>query len=159
MEIKLMRRILLIVILSVVIPSSDFGQTNATADARAEQDIKKLADEYRANMLNRNVDALARLYAEDMIITGNNGQARSKASYIEALKANSNKIKYDSWEIENMVIHIYGNTAVSNQIVVAKGRDKNGEFNTQSRSTATYVKLQDRWQIVAVHISTVKPQP
>ncbi|NOT64064.1 MAG: nuclear transport factor 2 family protein [Acidobacteria bacterium] len=127
------------------------------AQSKAEQEIKQRAVDYEKAMLNRDADALAAMMADDMFISDGNGNLIPKSRFIENVKANPNQGKYDDYHFEEMVIHVYGDTAVLNLIIVSKGSSKNGAFNTRTRSTSMVVKKQGRWQIVAFHNSVSKP--
>ena len=127
------------------------------AQSKAEQEIRQNAAAYEKAMFNRDADALSAMMADDMFISDGNGNLIPKARFIENVKANPNQGKYDDYRFEDMVIHVYGDTAVLNLIIVSKGRSKNGEFNTRTRSTSMVVKKQGRWQIVAFHNSVSKP--
>ncbi len=134
------------------------AKAKSGADAKAEQELKQKAAEYEKAMRQRDAAALAPLLAEELIVTEGNGTVYGKARLLESLKANANQSQYDDYHFEEMTTNVYGNTAVTNLVVVMKGRSKNGEFNGRMRSTAMAVKQKGQWQIVAFHNSTPKQQ-
>ena len=132
------------------------AKAKSGADTKAEQEIKQRAAEYEKAMLNRDADALSRMLADELLISDGNGAVFGKARFLEGTKANTNQVKYDDYHFEEMVINVYGNTAVLNLITVSKGRHKNGEFSGRARTTAMVVKQKGQWQVVAFHNSTIK---
>ncbi len=132
------------------------AKAKSGADAKAEQEIKQRAAEYEKAMLNRDADALSRMLAEELLISDGNGAVYGKAPFLEATKAIPNQVKYDDYHFEEMVMNVYGNTALLNLITVSKGRHKNGEFSGRARTTAMVVKQKGQCQVVAFHNSTIK---
>lgn len=132
------------------------AKAKSGADAKAEQEIKQRSAEYGKAMLNLDADALSRMLADEVFISESNGAVSNKADFLARLRANPNQGKYDDYHFEDMVINVYGNTAVLNLVIVSKGRSKNGEFSGRARSTAMVVKQKGQWQVVAFHNSTIK---
>ena len=132
------------------------AKAKSGADAKAEQEIKQRAAEYEKAMLNRDADALSRMLADELIISDGNGAVFGKARFLEGMRANPNQAKNDDYHFEDVMINVYGNAAVLNLVIVAKGRSKNGEFSGRTRSTSMVVKQKGQWQVVAFHNSTIK---
>jgi ketosteroid isomerase-like protein len=62
----------------------------------------------------------------------------------------------DVLQSENMVVHMYGNTAIVTGAYLEKGKDKGKPFERRGRFTDTWVNLSGEWRCVASHFS-VKP--
>jgi len=119
-----------------------------------EQEIMKLEREwYEAGGVRHDVAAVARLEADEIIITVPNGQTVTKAQDLEGTK--SSKDIYDANPIfEDMKVRVYGNTAVSTCHIKVTGSNDGKPFKHELRVTNVWVKKDRRWQVVAAHFST-----
>jgi ketosteroid isomerase-like protein len=154
-----MKQILLITLLAattIVASAQTVTKAKSGADAKAETEIKQMADAYAKAMKNLNVDALASMLTENTMVSDNNGALGDKAKYLAALRARVGQGQYDDYHFEDIVIHLYGNAAVINLIVVSKGSSKNGPFNSRSRGTGTFVKQKGQWLVASIHTSSIK---
>ena len=91
--------------------------------------------------------ALDRIYADDYTFVGDNGMIMTKPERMAAFK--SGELKYESISIEVVSLRLFGNTAVAVTRITSKFapglKFTDGKFIT----TATFVKIKGRWQLVA----------
>ncbi|NOT59127.1 MAG: nuclear transport factor 2 family protein [Acidobacteria bacterium] len=81
-----MKQILLIALLTAAtftVVAQTPTKAKSGADAKAEQEIRQLANEYAKAMKNLNADALASMLTEEMILSDGNGAVSDKAKMLE----------------------------------------------------------------------------
>src|SRR5262245_5764261 len=150
-----MKRILTIAILAMAIPSLSLAQTSgkkAAPSSKAEQEVVKVSGEIIEAFGHTDIAALDRLLADDYIVTQSFG-ITSKAQLMDAWK--SGRLKYTSASDKDRVIRVYGDTAVTTGILTLKGQNPNGDFTSNTRFTAVFVKQQGRWRLVASQLSEI----
>lgn len=130
--------------------------TKSGANAKAEQEVRQMLDEYAKATKNINADALASMLTDDLIISNSDGTLGSKAKFMAAVRANVNQNQFDDYHYENIVIHVYGNVAAVHLIIASKGSTKNGPFDSRQHGTGMIVKQKGKWQAAAIHTSTIK---
>jgi ketosteroid isomerase-like protein len=115
--------------------------------------IETLEEKLRQAMLHSDVLALDELIADDLIFTMHTGLMLTKQDDLEGHRSGSEKLtKVDT---DDLKVRHYGDCAV-----VTVKADLAGSFNGQGfsgiyRYTRVWVKRQNRWQIVAGHVSEV----
>lgn len=125
--------------------------------SKAERDVSATVKEWAATIVSRDMDALGKILADDIIITDFNGATRGKKEELQVL-APSPGVKTISVENEDVKIKIYGQTAVVTALTRMVFEIVGKETKTLLRYTAVFVKQGGRWQIVALQIARV-PQP
>jgi ketosteroid isomerase-like protein len=73
---------------------------------------------------------------------------------LEAIK--SGTIKYDAVKVDELKTRVFGDSAIVTGLVTAKTQVGGQTQSGIARNTATLVKGQGRWQIVASHASAVR---
>jgi ketosteroid isomerase-like protein len=120
-----------------------------------EQEIKALEEERNRAIVNGDFAALDRMTADDYTFITLRGELRTKSEIVKGFQSKS--FKYDSRQISDLKIRVYGNTAVvtgrSNQKGAENGKDYSGDY----RFTRVYVKQNDRWLTVALQATLIQP--
>jgi len=153
-----MKQILIIAILAMAMSSLALAQTSdkkAAPSSKAEQEVNKVSDEIIEAFGHTDIAALDRLLADDYIVTQSFG-ITSKAQLMDAWKSGS--LKYTSASDKDRAIRVYGDTAVTTGILTLKGQNPNGDFNSNTRFTAVFVKQQGRWRLAAAQLSDIPQQ-
>ncbi len=146
-----MKQLLLLVILAT---SATFAA--AQTPSKAEQELKQFLEKYAKAQFNLDADTMASMLSDDLILSDGNGNVSDKAKSLASIRANVRQGQYDDYHYEDVVIHVYGNAAAINLVIVSKGSTKNGPFNSRGRGTGMFVKQKGQWQAVAIHTSTIK---
>ena len=68
----------------------------------------------------------------------------------------SGQLRYDSIDVTEMVVRLYGNTAVVTARAEVRGRDLGEEFNGPYRYTRVWVKRNGRWQTVSYQATVTR---
>lgn len=144
------KRMLSAVALMLVLPSLILCQTNGkNADKKSsdEQAVRQTINDLAAALGKNDTAGLDRIYADDYTFVGDTGMIMTKTERIAAFK--SGDLKYESVSIEVVSIHLFGDTAVAVTRITSKFapgvKFSDGKFIT----TATFVKIKGRWQLVA----------
>ena len=127
---------------------------NAGSDA-AKQEILRIERERNEAILHGDAAALERMTSDDYTFITLWGGLRTKAETIQGFKSGS--FHYESREISDLNVRIYGNTAVvagrSNQKGYENGKDYSGDY----RFTRVYSKQGSRWTTVALQTTLIQP--
>ena len=131
--------------------SAAVAKPDATADV--QQILKDRGREYREALTKRDLAALDKIWAEGYTFTNGRGEFLTKKDRMENMKRGATQ--FDSISRENEEIRVFGNTAVitgrSVMKVIYGGRESSGPYRTIN----VWVKMQERWQIVANQITPI----
>ena len=128
------------------------GATNSQPSAEVEQEIRKLDEEWHQAHIRRDAEALRKLIpAEATFASG--GALLTGEEYVKDFE--ENETRFESVEVGAFRARVFGDAAVTTAVDTIKGRSKEGAFDEQFRRTATYVRRDGRWQLVALHVSRV----
>ena len=151
-----MKQTLLLFFLLIVAASVIAGQTLNPKPSSTDQDkevLLKLTDEITTAKMKRDVGALDRLLADDYIFTNPAGLFADKAEYLEGAKADT--AVYETVNNYDKVVKVYGDAAVVAGSTTVKGRYDGHEIGGQFRFTNMFVKRQERWQCIAIHLTRI----
>ena len=98
------------------------------------------------------IAALDSLLADDFIITQSSGLT-GKVQLMDAWK--SGRVKYTSASDLERSVRVYGDAAVTTDILTLKGKNSSGDFTILARYTSVWVKQQGRWRIVAARSTNI----
>ncbi len=153
------KRILLAVAMMLVLPALILCQTNdknANKKGGDEQAVRQTLNDLAAALRNNDSAGLGRIYDDGYTFVGDTGGLTTKAQRLAAFK--SGDIKFESAVFDDVNVRMYGKTAVATFRVTSKlktnGKDAGGQFNT----TATFVKMNGRWQEVAAQSTPIVGQ-
>jgi ketosteroid isomerase-like protein len=124
-----------------------------TESVSAEQELIKLENEANDAWVKRDVEAYARLLADDYLATGPDGNMMTKAQDLASLKSDENITT--SMIADDFRVRVYGDAAVVTFRSTYKSQFKGKESTGQERFTDTWVKRGGRWQCVATHYSRI----
>lgn len=152
-----MRQLLFCIALTILLIAGSFAQAGKmrnVQDSKLEQSLIKLKHDIGQAYVQRDLPALERLYADDYLVTDDNGATTNKTQEIERLK--SGNAVYESTSYEDVKVRVYDNVAIVAGRGTVKGHGKNGAFHKQYFSTNVFVNQNGKWRAVAAHISGVK---
>lgn len=126
----------------------------ADKESGGEQAVAALEQKWVDASKASDPDMLAPLLAFNYIKTGSDGKVIGKQETLARTKA----AKWQSSQISDVKVTLYGKTAIATGLWEGKGTDDNGNTaETHERWTDTWVKMFDgKWQCVASHSSAVK---
>jgi len=118
-----------------------------------EQTIAALEQQWVSASKASNSDGIASLLAFNFVNTDSNGKMIGKAETLEHVKA----AKWETNQISDVKVVVYGKTAIATGEWTGKGTDENGKpVDTHERWTDTWMKISGKWQCIASHSSTIK---
>lgn len=120
-----------------------------------ETEIEILEDKLRQAMLSSDVLMLDQLIADDLAFTAPNGLVFTKQMDLEAHR--SGMTKFTRIEIDDRQVHDYGACVVVMVKAELAGTVNDQPFSGTHCYTRVWMKRQERWQIVAGHVSPVTP--
>ena len=133
------------------------GQTSVkpskTSSSGVEDKIKKLEQDW-ADATIKGPAAVDQFEADDIITTDPSGRVTDKTQDKKDLS--SGDLKFQSMELSDLKVHVYGNVAVATGANKLKGTYKGQDISGTYRFTDTWVKRNGKWQVVASQDSKVQ---
>jgi ketosteroid isomerase-like protein len=139
-----MKRILLLTIAVIALSCLLVAQAK---NSNVADEIKKLEQQRNEAILKGDTATLDKLTSDDYTNTTAQGKIEKKPDIMDGFK--SGKIKFDSRELSDLDVRVYGNTAVITGQVNQKSTNNGADTSGQNRFTRVYVKQNGRWVSVA----------
>jgi len=127
----------------------------AKGGGNVEEQIKALQAHLMQAQLEGDTSFFEKHYADDATIIHGIGKLVTKTQEIENLK--SGALKYDSYDVRDQRIRVYGDTAVVNLEASAKGISFGKPFSGDFLVAWVWVKQQGGWKVVLKQITRVAP--
>jgi ketosteroid isomerase-like protein len=105
-----------------------------------------LEDQWAAALVRRDGATFERLLASGFVYTEND-QLSTRDAVLRDIVSGADTA--EAAHNEGMVVHPFGTTAVVTGWLIVRGHAPNGPFDRHYRFTDTWVRRNDRWQIVA----------
>jgi hypothetical protein len=138
---------LAILALGVICSVSAQEASKHDSDAEIQKQILAVDKERYEAMEKRDMAAMDRLHADELVFINTKGRLLNKAEYLEEVR--SGNLKFLSVETDDYHFCVYGDT------VIMSGRAKSvveyhGVVNKRPRRfTSVFIKLQGQWRLVA----------
>jgi ketosteroid isomerase-like protein len=114
--------------------------------------IEVLEERIRQAMLTSDISALDELIADDLVWTMHTGQVCSKQDDLEAHR--SGLFRFTKVDFSDRQIHPYSDNCVVVTLKAELAGSLSGQaFSETYRFTRVWLQRQNRWQIVAGHVS------
>jgi ketosteroid isomerase-like protein len=117
------------------------------ADQVIIREIVDMERQSKEATLHRDADFTQRTLADDYVAITPLGQVTTKQDAISARK--SGQLRYESLSVTDMVVRLYGDTAVVTARADVKGRQLGEDFSGPYRYTRVWVRRNGRWQTVS----------
>jgi len=151
-----MKRILVLAALAIAASSIALGQTTADKSApvgKLEQELIKLENDRAQAAVRADTAFLEEHTADDYTFITPRGVLTTKAQMLAAFKSGETKLQ--SYDLDDLKVRIYGDTAVVNGRSTQKGQAQGQDATGQYRFTRVYVKQSGRWQSVALQSTRI----
>jgi ketosteroid isomerase-like protein len=122
----------------------------STFDSGEQEIIRQIVDmerQAKEASLRRDADFSLRTLAEDYVAITPLGQVTTKQETISARR--SGQLRYESMNVTDMVVRLYGDTAVVTARADVKGHQLGEDFSGPYRYTRVWVRRNGRWQTVS----------
>ncbi len=123
------------------------------AGSNVEQQIKSLDEQSRDAAMKGDVTFLEKHLADDYVGIGSSGSTVDKNQAIQNRK--NGVTKFESIDIRDQKIRVYGNTAVVESDANAKGNMNGQPFSGEYRTTTVWVKRGNDWKEVNFQVTPV----
>jgi ketosteroid isomerase-like protein len=119
--------------------------------------VRRLNKEFEQTEVRGDVEALGRIFDDDLVWTSPRGQVADKQ---KALEIASGVVEYDLYESEEMDVRLYGDeeeVAVVVGKVHREGRagEEGQDIGGRSRYTRVWARRPEGWRLVAVQMTFV----
>jgi len=119
-------------------------------DSPEQATIREIVDmerQAREASIRRDADFSQRTLAEDYVDITPLGQVRTKQDTVAARK--SGQLRYETIDVSDMVVRIYGDTAVVTARADVKGHQLGEDFSGPYRYTRIWVRRTGHWLAVS----------
>jgi ketosteroid isomerase-like protein len=118
-----------------------------TGDQSTIREIVDMERQAREASLRRDPEFPQRTLAEDYVAITPLGQVTTKRDTLSARR--SGQLRYDTIDVSDMVVRVYGDTAVVTARADVKGRQLGEDFSGPYRYTRVWVRRTGHWQAVS----------
>jgi ketosteroid isomerase-like protein len=150
-------RLLVLLLLSGVLSTQTLhpsAKQSSVGDPATIRQILELEKESKDASLRRDAGFAEHTLAEDYVGIGPLGDVVSKQDTITARRAA--QLHYDSIDYSEMVVRVYGNTAVVTARADVKGKDLGEDFSGPYRFTRVWVRHNGLWQTVSYQATVTR---
>jgi ketosteroid isomerase-like protein len=123
-----------------------------------EKEIVKLEEELTQTEMRLDVEALSRIYADDIMVTAPIGICVDKPAVMTEVRQAASKAKIEKYDKDDLKVRAYGDTAVTSYRITAKAKFEETEINRQFCITNVWMRRDGNWQIVARHTANLDPE-
>lgn len=113
--------------------------------------VARVAHDWDGAMVTNDPDAIGRYMADDWIIVGSDGRSMDKPTFLGLLR--SGKLTHDEMSSEDLMVRVYGDTAVVITKGVSGGLYSGHRFREIERTSNVFVRQQGEWRCVLTHLS------
>jgi ketosteroid isomerase-like protein len=146
-----------IALLTVALCGSAQSQENQKTAPQAKQ-LTSLLNEFLDAAGRSDRAVFDRFFADDVVYTRSAGVTVDKAEILKNVDHRDSTGGKNKFSADDVTIHDYGTTAIVNFRLVAQS-EKEGKTDTAHyRNTATFLKRDNGWQVIAWQ-STKVPEP
>src|SRR5262245_54188702 len=126
----------------------------STAATSAEDEIKSLEETRNQAILHGDVAVLDRMTSDDYTFITLRGEVRTKSDILTGFA--SGTFHYESREISDLRVRIYGDAAVVTGRSVQKGMENGKDYSGDYRFTRVYVRQKGQWLTVALQTTPIR---
>ncbi|HZQ22306.1 MAG TPA: nuclear transport factor 2 family protein [Terriglobales bacterium] len=119
-----------------------------------QNQIEKLEQDWAQATMKKGAAAVDEYEADDIMTTDPGGRVTDKEQDKKDLS--SGDLKFESMELTDLKVHVYGNTAVATGANTLKGTYKGQDIGGTYRFTDTWVKRDGKWRVVSSQATKVQ---
>lgn len=145
-----------VLLLAAVAVSPAFARQHGAVRSRTaidmgdQETIREIVDmerQAKEASLRRDPDFPQRTLADDYVAITPLGQVTTKKEALSARR--SGQLRYDTIDVSDMVVRLYGDTAIVTARADVKGHQLGEDFSGPYRYTRVWVRRAGRWQAVS----------
>jgi len=130
----------------------------SSVDQAEVQQVTKLLKDFLAAVPQSSKQIFDNFFADDVIYTRAAGVTVNKAEIIRNIDVRAANEPKATYEADDITVHPYGNMMVVNFRLVQHNEKDGKQETTYFRNTGTFLKRNDKWQVVAWQATKV-PEP
>jgi ketosteroid isomerase-like protein len=161
-----MKRFILILTAGIAAAMVGSAHIEGRQDVGAEREVRELEAQLSRAVVKGDRGIFDRVLASDFTHTSHSGKFKTRAEWMAEDKVDSRqgkpqagKTTYEAFDVDDLAVRIYGETAVVTGRSTPKGRTAKGEpIRGQYRFLRVWVKRDGRWQAVAFQGTRI-PEP
>jgi ketosteroid isomerase-like protein len=120
-----------------------------------EDEIRRLEEELTQTEMRVDVEALDRIYADDIMVTAPIGICVDKPAVMNEIRLAAEKAVVAKYDKDDLKVRAFGDTAVSSYRMSAVATFEGVEIKRQLCITNVWMKRDDHWSIVARHTASL----
>jgi ketosteroid isomerase-like protein len=120
-----------------------------------ERQVLRLEEELTQTEMRVDVEALDRIYADDIMITAPIGICVDKDAVMTEIRQAAEKAVVGRYDKDELKVRGYGDTAVSSYRITAEATFEGTPIKRSLCITNVWMKRNDQWQIVARHTASL----
>ena len=120
-----------------------------------EKELFRLEEELTQTEMRVDVQALDKIYADDIMVTAPVGICVDKTAVMSEIRAAAEKAVVGKYDKSDLKVRVYGDTAVSSYRLSAEATFEGMEIKRQLCITNVWMKRNENWQIVARHTASL----
>ncbi len=152
-----MKYLALFLLLIAVLCAAVSGQAiKPTKQNKLAAEVTQLERDIGQANIRRDKAFFERVEADEFIFTDSAGGITTKAEDVASLDKPVGDFKLVSYDVGDIKVTVYGQTAVVTGLTTTVSRGKDREVTTRNRFTDVFVKRKGWWQIVAGHSSRIR---
>jgi Domain of unknown function (DUF4440) len=152
-----MRRFILILAAGIAAVSASSGSSQEDRNPRAEREVRELEAQLNRAVVEGDRGFFEGVLAPEFTHTSHTGKFKTRAEWMAENKFASpreepkpGKTAYIVFDVDDLAVRIYGETAVVTGRSTPRGRNSKGEaIRGQYRFLRVWVQRQGKWQVVA----------
>ncbi|HEY2569489.1 MAG TPA: nuclear transport factor 2 family protein [Candidatus Udaeobacter sp.] len=119
-----------------------------------KREILNLEEARNQAVLHGDVTALDRMTSDEYTFITLRGELRTKSDILKGFASGS--FHYESRQISDLNVRVYGNTAIVTGRSAQKGMENGKDYSGDYRFTRVYVKEKGRWLTVALQTTLIQ---
>ncbi|HEX4440459.1 MAG TPA: nuclear transport factor 2 family protein [Thermoanaerobaculia bacterium] len=128
-----------------------------SADDRTKAELMQLERDIGRANVERDAAFFDRVEADEFVFTDSGGGLTTKKEDVDGVRKPANPdVKLLAYDVDDMQVRVYGETAVVTGRVTMRQNVKGEERTGRTRFTDVFVRRDGRWQLVAGHSSRMK---
>lgn len=127
------------------------GHVARADEATDKEQVRGLEKSCATALLAGDFQTLGSIFAEEWMVVGQDGQVMSRQQVFAVLK--SGDLKFTSYELGEMDVRIFGDTAVVIGHGNPHGEARGEKFEEKEIFTDTFVRVGGKWRCVLSHSS------
>ena len=139
----------LVLLLAMLAAGADRLPAAGNIRSGTEQELLALETAWDDAVAAKGQAKLEEIVADDFIVISANGSVASKSQMIASIMAP--ELTIEPFKTEDVLVRVYGNAAVMTGHFSQRGTYKGEPFETSSRYTDVYVKMNGQWRAVSAH--------